>query len=436
MAKRIVALVLIFLACTIAWVVLASTVLFRSNVGDKEIKEKLLLLWGKEQRQPAPAVSYTVKQESLETYTDCSGTLPDGSQNCVARQKKVETAVDVAVPLDRSEIQADIRYTPRRKGLYWYNTYTVDFRGGYAFTNTTKEPRSMRVVFTFPSADAQYDDFRCTGEAGKEISYDTQAGRISFTADLEPGKSFPFEVSYRSRGTDSWRYYLDTTGAYAYGDVSGQVSEARNFELVMTTDFAAIDFPTGSMSPTHKEKTKDGGWKLVWSYRKLISGLSIGMSMPEKLNPGPLASRITFFAPVSLLFFFFLLFIITVMRRVDLHPMHFFFIGASFFAFHLLFAYLVDHVQVNAAFAISAATSILLVVSYIRVVVGWRFALVETGALQLLYLVVFSYTHFFKGYTGLMVTVFAILTLFAVMQITARVKWGEVFGGRQAGPPG
>ena len=39
------------------------------------------------------------------------------------------------------------------------------------------------------------------------------------------------------------------------------------------------------------------------------------MVMPEKLQPGPLAGQISYFAPVSLLFFFFLIFIITTLRE-------------------------------------------------------------------------------------------------------------------------
>ena len=46
---------------------------------------------------------------------------------------------------------------------------------------------------------------------------------------------------------------------------------------------------------------------------------------------------------------------------------------------------------------------------------------------QLVYLVLFSYAFFFEGYTGLTVTIGAVLTLFVLMQITARVDWGEVF---------
>ena len=36
--------------------------------------------------------------------------------------------------------------------------------------------------------------------------------------------------------------------------------------------------------------------------------------------------------------------------------MNYLFVAAAFFAFHLLLAYLVDHVYIHAAFAIAAAT--------------------------------------------------------------------------------
>ena len=48
------------------------------------------------------------------------------------------------------------------------------------------------------------------------------------------------------------------------------------------------------------------GWNLTWSYKDLVSGYQIAMVMPEKLQPGPLAGKISLFAPVSLFFFFFL----------------------------------------------------------------------------------------------------------------------------------
>jgi hypothetical protein len=90
-------------------------------------------------------------------------------------------------------------------------------------------------------------------------------------------------------------------------------------------------------------------------------------------------------------------------------------------------AYLVDHISIHAAFAISAAVSVFLVISYLRLVVGMRFAAVEAGITQLTYLVLFSYAFFFKGFTGLVITIGSIVTLFVVMQMTGRVKWAEKF---------
>jgi hypothetical protein len=68
-----------------------------------------------------------------------------------------------------------------------------------------------------------------------------------------------------------------------------------------------------------------------------------------------------------------------------------------------------------------------LVISYLRLVVGLRFAAVEAGLAQLIYLVLFSYAFFFKGFSGLAVTIGSIITLFIVMQLTARIRWSENF---------
>jgi len=59
--------------------------------------------------------------------------------------------------------------------------------------------------------------------------------------------------------------------------------------------------------------------------------------------------------------------------------------------------------------------SVGLVVSYLRAVAGTRFALREAGLAQLVFLVLFSYAFFFEGYTGLTVTIGAVLTLHALV---------------------
>ena len=200
----------------------------------------------------------------------------------------------------------------------------------------------------------------------------------------------------------------------------------------MTTNFKDIDFPDNTLSPTEKHETANG-WNLDWKYTNLVSGYQIAMTMPEKLQPGPLAGRISFFAPVSLFFFFFLMLIITTLRGVELHPMNYFFLAAAFFSFHLLLAYLVDHISIHLAFAICSAVSVFLVISYLRLVVGMRFAVREAALAQLIYLVAFSYAFFLKGFTGLAITIGSILTLFVVMQATGKIRWKEKFSTAETG---
>ena len=243
------------------------------------------------------------------------------------------------------------------------------------------------------------------------------------------------KVGYKSQGLNDWRYNFggNKTRSEDGQPAAADVAQVRDFSLKMTTNFKEIDFPDNTLSPTQKTETASG-WNLDWNYKNLVSGYQIAMTMPEKLQPGPLAGRISFFAPVSLFFFFFLMLIITTMRGIELHPMNYFFLAAAFFAFHLLLAYLVDHVSIHLAFAICSAVSIFLVISYLRLVVGTRFATREAALAQFIYLVAFSYAFFLKGFTGLAVTIGSITTLFVVMQVTGKIRWHEKFAPRSAAP--
>ena len=167
---------------------------------------------------------------------------------------------------------------------------------------------------------------------------------------------------------------------------------------------------------------------LAWTFDSLVTGQNIGVELPAKLNPGPVAARIAFFAPVGLLFFFTVMVIIGVVKKQSLHPMNYFFLAASFFAFHLLFAYLVDVADLGLAFAVSSVCSLVLVTSYLRIVQGAKVAFLQAGTAQLVFLIGFSLAFFREGQSGLTIAIGSVVTLFLLMQLTARVKWAEIFG--------
>lgn len=409
MTKRIAAIVFIFACTTVAWFILGSTISIRTFSSDASLRGKVESIWGAPHEQ-APPLAYWEK-----TVPKVVESVEDGKRIRRVAEEKVITAL----PLESSRIDVVLHLEHRQKGLLWYSTYKVAFSGAYAFRNTGNQEQVVTFRLDFPTAQGTYDDltFLLNGAA---LPISSSKSAVTATGRVAAGSTAQLQVGYRSQGLDHWRYKF-----------GGEITQVRDFTLRMSTNFKDIDFPENTLSPSEKQGTPQG-WELLWKYKSLLSGFEIGMTMPQKLQPGPLAGEISYFAPVSLFFFFFLMFIVATLRDIELHPMNYFFLAGAFFSFHLLLAYLVDHISIHTAFVVCSVVSVLLVVSYLRLVVNIRFAAIDGALAQLIYLILFSYAFFFKGFTGLTVTIGSILTLFVVMQITGRIRWSEKFAAKPA----
>lgn len=414
MIKKIFAIAVIFIFTSIAWMILGSTIFLRTDSAGNSLSGRVSSSWGTAQEQAPPEIKYLWQEKQVVTVEE------NGKK--VKREELVARSEPIA--LESSRIQADFHIDYRQKGLLWFSTYRVKFDGEYGFRNPTGGEKVIEFRLPLPAKEAVFDGLRLSVD-GNQLPVQIGGHDVTARVILPAGARGILKASYNSQGQQTWRYKIG--GAAAPENGGGQVAQQNDFQLTMRTDFGGFDFPENSLSPTQKQQTGDG-WELKWAYQNLISGFDIALKMPEKLQPGPLAGQISYFAPVSLFFFFFILFILSAMRGTDLHPMNYFFLAGAFFAFHLLLAYLADHISIHAAFAISSAVSIALVVTYLRLVVNLRFALVDAGLAQFIYLVLFSYAFFFAGFTGLTITIGAILTLFAVMQMTGRIHWEEKFG--------
>jgi hypothetical protein len=397
---RLAVVFVIFVGCAIAWAILGRSVSRRTDQANTSLRGQVEGLWGQPLTQVAPRFSL-IHEET------------------VGQGKKRHTQ-QVTEPLtpDGSTLNADLRLDLRRKGLLWYRCYNVSFGGSYLVANPSDRPMTCRASVELPEANGTYSDlvFSLNGKRAVPVG---QTATITASVALQPHQKGKLRFDYKTRGLETW--------TYKFGE---GVANVKNLDLTVTTDFARVNFPPNTISPTTKED-QGGGMKLVWRFGNLLSGAAAGVEMPEKLNPGPIASRISFFAPVGLLFFIAVLVIIGVMQDRNLHPMHYFFTAAAFFAFHLLFSYLADQIALEQTFLVAAAVSVLLVTSYVVRVLGPAFTFKVVLPSQVLFLVLFSYAFFFLGYTGLTITVGSIITLAILMHVTAKVKWDD----KLTGPP-
>jgi inner membrane protein involved in colicin E2 resistance len=407
MVKRIAAIGFILVCTSIAWAVLGSTIFYRTYSSDEQLKGRVSSSWGTAQEQTPPTAGYQIVSHKQVASTE----------NGTAAPRTVEEKTWITLPLEQTRANAGLRLDYRKKGLLWYSTYQVDFAGAYRFRNPSDQAQDVTFRMRLPASQAVYDDLIFTVD-DVPVTITNEKKEAVGMAQLQPHQAAELRVAYRSHGLDNW--------SYGFGD---EVTQVKDFQLHVTTNFPGFDLLENTLSPTEELRQRDG-WDLVWSYKNLVSGYHVGIALPQKLQPGPLAGRISYFAPVSLLFFFFALFLLTTVRGIELHPVNYFFLACAFFSFHLLMAYLVDHVSIHVAFVICSAVSIALLASYLRLVAGMRGALLEAGLAQFVYLVLFSYAFFFEGFTGLAITIGAILTLFIAMQTTARIQWAEKFAVR------
>jgi inner membrane protein involved in colicin E2 resistance len=413
MTKKIIAIVFIFICTSIAWAILGATIFARTYDSGAVSSNRVASTWGAQQNQAPPTASFSVPITKQQDVVENGKTI----------KKTWTEELTTEIPLESSNVDVNLDLEHRQKGLLWYSTYKVRFAGLYTFRNPSDKEQDVLFKLLFPTTQAIYDNLTLTVD-GTPATLTNAENAAQTSVKVGAGKTVQLAVGYSSQGLNEWRYSFGHT----------DVAQVKNFNLRMSTNFTDIDFPDNTLSPSEKHETANG-WDLTWSYQSLLSGYQIAMVMPEKLQPGPLAGRISLFAPVSLFFFFFLMLIITTMRGIDLHPMNYFFLAAAFFSFHLLLGYLVDHVSIHAAFAISASVSVFLVVSYLRLVVGMGFASREAALAQFVYLVMFSYAFFLKGFTGLAITIGSVLTLFVVMQMTGRIHWAEKFAVKSAPQP-
>jgi inner membrane protein involved in colicin E2 resistance len=277
--RQILALAFIFVCTSIAWVILGATIFSRTYGSNEQLQGRVASTWGTAQEQSPPTATYTTVDVVNST------TVENGK--VIIHSKNEHGQVPMLV--EASRIRVNLHLTPRQKGLLWYSTYAVDFAGDYTFRNNTAQAQTVDFRLKFPAQKAIYDGLQMKVNQ-RTVALATDSQGTAGQATVGVGETASLHVSYRSRGLDSWRYEL--------GD---GIAQARDFVLTLRTNFRDIDFADDMLSPTSKEVVP-GGWQLTWQYSNLVSGFQIGMTMPQKLQPGPLAGGISYAAPVSFFF--------------------------------------------------------------------------------------------------------------------------------------
>ena len=416
----------IFFGFTIMWTILGSVNEDRTYTHTDLSLKKIQNTYGGPLKITPPIIYYELTKETKGKVGEFD-TLPT--------YKERET-----VDPSSSDIKLNLSLKRKKVGNLWFPVFDATYQGAYEYKidSIPVEYRSD-PLFLLPGLNSSESIFRSIelkidGSTVEPLSKLVSNTPIELTSNLKADGTLLVNFHYETTGTAYLLYALSNKGNKPDLKrvdskstlVKERLTRLDNFSLKLTTDFLKYDFPRRTIPYTKILKTENKT-EFEWKFDKTVTGKNIGIIVPKEINPGEIAARISFFAPIPLLFFFVVMTMFGILTKQKLHPMHFFFLAATFLSFHLIYSYSADHFSMYTAFAVATLVSSFLTFSYLMRVRDPKYSFIAM-LFQLLYLVVFSWSFFYKtdndlGITGLIVTIVSVLTLFVLMQLTAKLDW-------------
>ena len=114
--RRLGAILIIFLGASLAWSLLGKALTHRSTTFGERLGDEVAQNWGAPMVQGHPTIHY------------------ESTGGIAARR---------AVLPESSDLALNLHYDKKRKGLYWYRTYTADFQGDYVVKNNDVRIRDV-----------------------------------------------------------------------------------------------------------------------------------------------------------------------------------------------------------------------------------------------------------------------------------------------------
>ncbi|HET9804553.1 MAG TPA: hypothetical protein VFP96_15035, partial [Candidatus Acidoferrum sp.] len=223
MIKRIAAILGIFACTCVAWIILGTSIFYRTDNLEPVLSARVGSTWGTTQAQKPPTATY---------YTDALRRVKveeDGKK--VEKEERYSLAHPVE--LASSRVAADFQIDYRKKGLLWFSTYKVAFGGEYTFKNPTGVEEAFTIRLPLPAKQAVYDNLELTVD-GAPLALTSSGQDVSAIARVAPNATANLKVGYRSQGLDQWSYQ------FSNGE---EVARINDFHLLVKTNFDGFDFP-------------------------------------------------------------------------------------------------------------------------------------------------------------------------------------------------
>jgi len=230
----------------VAVYVISAQVADRSSFANGRLRQDVMERWGAPISQSAPSVRFVESGSIFNTLEPLA--------------------------LDSQEVSLNAIMNYRKRGLVYFSGFEFELNGHYAITNP--RDHAIDAVFVFPVEQERRSmlrdlQFRVNGEPA-EMPLSEAADKLVWTGRLAPGQSATFDIGFRGRGLDTFRYVLDPDLPVRDFTLEIGIQGGNNY------DYQAGVVPASSVG-------LDGDRvDLLWEFDSLEAGFPFGVILPSE----------------------------------------------------------------------------------------------------------------------------------------------------------
>lgn len=346
---------------------------------------------------------FNITYDEYQIYQDV-----DRYNRIINLYKKVEKEAEI-IPI-KTDIKVDIWQENKKNNLNRIPVYAINYKSQYLINPEQQNIKKIRLTYRLPSKKTVFDNFKIivNNNELKNFNLNDKTGEIISDIQFDEGDFNKIQISYTARGSEYWKYN--------FGE---NIKKIIDFNLDITTNFKKIVFP-GDCLPAIQKTGSKNSTNLRWNYKNLLIGNKLGITIPQKYNPYKLAALLSFSGPIGLLFFLLLLYFILNYDNKEFITTDYFFISLSFISFYIIFSFTIKYLDIYTSLITSLIISLIISGIYMYFINGIKFTILNILIPQFFCLITLFFSFIFKEFTGLIISISFIITIFISMIINIK----------------
>ncbi|MCL2196808.1 MAG: inner membrane CreD family protein [Treponema sp.] len=304
---------------------------------------------------------------------------------------------------DSIAVNAIVNLEKKREGLITFNSYLVDIDNEYILMNNTGFQDNLLVKFNRPANASILNDYTVFVN-DEAITAEFLMGSPFVLLDkLGEDQTVKINIRFKTNGVDVLKYNLSVYNSYVIKSFKARFD-------INTSGYNLLQY--GLPHEISKNGKRE---QLAVDMTNFNTNQDVGISFVSIINDLDQIERLIRFSPVSLCLFIILVFILSQMRNVRFHPIHYLFIAIINVFYFLFISYIIRFFNSLSTLTFAFLLTLIMYVLYIPNATSKKFAFKTLIPYHIALTTILSIIFLLPIYRGVSLIIFLFVIFLSIM---------------------